>query len=46
MVLLDALSTENSLMVGAVEVLHSVDMLFAEFLSHAFLIFVVEIKVT
>jgi hypothetical protein len=46
MVLLDALSTENSLMVGAVEMLHSVDVLFTEFLRHAFLIFIVKIKVT
>ena len=46
MVLLDTLPAEDSLMVGAVEMLHSVDVLLAEFLRHALLIFIIKIEVT
>ena len=46
MVLLDTLPAKNGLMVGAVEVLYSVDVLLAEFLRHAFLILIIKIEVT
>ena len=44
-VLLDALSAEYSLMVGAKEVHHSVGMQRAELLFHALLVILVEIEV-
>jgi hypothetical protein len=44
--LLDALSAKNSQMIGAVEVLHSLRMHFAQLLCDSFLVLIIELEVS